>query len=73
MIELPIYGQSADMDRVLKLSDEYDFPVVEKAAERILSLPMYPELTEYLIRYVFGKIIMSFHVVNSIINTVHAD
>jgi dTDP-4-amino-4,6-dideoxygalactose transaminase len=32
------------------------FPVAEKAAERILSLPMYPELTEYQIRYVCEKI-----------------
>ena len=33
-----------------------DFPVAEKAAERILSLPMYPELTENQIRYVCDRI-----------------
>jgi dTDP-4-amino-4,6-dideoxygalactose transaminase len=33
-----------------------DFPVAEKAAGRILSLPMYPELTENQIRYVCEKI-----------------
>jgi dTDP-4-amino-4,6-dideoxygalactose transaminase len=35
---------------------EGDFPVAEKAAKRILSLPMYPELTEKQIRYVCDKI-----------------
>ena len=33
-----------------------DFPVAEKAAKRILSLPMFPELTEAQIRYVCDKI-----------------
>lgn len=33
-----------------------DFPAAEKAAKRILSLPMYPELTEAQIRYVCDKI-----------------
>ncbi len=33
-----------------------DFPVAERAAKRILSLPMYPELTEWQIRYVCDKI-----------------
>ena len=33
-----------------------DFPVAEKAAQRILSLPMYPELTETDIAYVCEKI-----------------
>jgi dTDP-4-amino-4,6-dideoxygalactose transaminase len=33
-----------------------DFPVAEKAAARILSLPMYPELREGQIRYVCDKI-----------------
>jgi len=33
-----------------------DFPVAEKAARSILSLPMYPELTEKQIRYVCDKI-----------------
>ena len=35
---------------------EGDFPVAEKAAGRILSLPMYPELTEGQIRFVCDKI-----------------
>jgi len=35
---------------------EGDFPVAEKAARRILSLPMYPELTENQIRYVCDKV-----------------
>jgi Predicted pyridoxal phosphate-dependent enzyme apparently involved in regulation of cell wall biogenesis len=33
-----------------------DFPMAEKTAKRILSLPMYPELTEWQIRYVCDKI-----------------
>ena len=33
-----------------------DFPVAEKAAKRILSLPMFPELNEKQIRYVCDKI-----------------
>jgi dTDP-4-amino-4,6-dideoxygalactose transaminase len=33
-----------------------DFPVAERAAQRILSLPMYPELTENNIAYVCEKI-----------------
>jgi dTDP-4-amino-4,6-dideoxygalactose transaminase len=33
-----------------------DFPNAEKASERILSLPMYPELTTAQIRYVCDKI-----------------
>jgi dTDP-4-amino-4,6-dideoxygalactose transaminase len=33
-----------------------DFPVAEKAAQRILSLPMYPELTEKNIAYTCEKI-----------------
>jgi dTDP-4-amino-4,6-dideoxygalactose transaminase len=32
------------------------FPVAERAAKRILSLPMYPELNEEQIQYVCGKI-----------------
>jgi dTDP-4-amino-4,6-dideoxygalactose transaminase len=35
---------------------EGDFPVAEKAAKRILSLPMYPELTDEQIRYVVDGI-----------------
>ena len=33
-----------------------DFPVAEIASQRILSLPMYPELSEYAIEYVCKKI-----------------
>ncbi len=33
-----------------------DFPVAERAAGRILSLPMFPELTERQIRYVCDKV-----------------
>lgn len=36
--------------------EEGDFPVAEKAAKRILSLPMFPELTEKQVRYVCDKI-----------------
>jgi len=36
--------------------EEGDFPVAEKAAKRILSLPMFPELTEEQVRYVCEKI-----------------
>ena len=36
--------------------EEGNFPVAEKAAKRILSLPMFPELTEAQIVYVCGKI-----------------
>ncbi|NIA12357.1 MAG: aminotransferase class I/II-fold pyridoxal phosphate-dependent enzyme [Nitrospiraceae bacterium] len=35
---------------------EGDFPVAEKAAKRILSLPMYPELTKKQIEYVVNRI-----------------
>jgi dTDP-4-amino-4,6-dideoxygalactose transaminase len=35
---------------------EGDFPVAERAAKRILSLPMYPELTETQIHYVVDTI-----------------
>ena len=50
---IPIHMQQAYRDLGYK---QGDFPVAEKAAERILSLPMYPELTEYQIRYVCEKI-----------------
>ncbi len=36
--------------------EEEDFPVAGAAAKRILSLPMYPELTEGQISYVCDKI-----------------
>ena len=42
-----------------------DFPVAEKAAQRILSLPMYPELREDQIRYVCEKISTFFKGENS--------
>jgi dTDP-4-amino-4,6-dideoxygalactose transaminase len=35
---------------------EGSFPVSEKIAKEILSLPMYPELTEEQIEYVCGKV-----------------
>ena len=35
---------------------EGDFPVAEKAAKEILSLPMFPELTEEQIKYTAEKI-----------------
>ena len=33
-----------------------DFPITEKLSKEILSLPMFPELTEKEIRYVCDKI-----------------
>ena len=33
-----------------------DFPIAEKCCEEIMSLPMYPELTEEEIRYVVDAI-----------------
>jgi dTDP-4-amino-4,6-dideoxygalactose transaminase len=33
-----------------------DFPVAEKCCEEIMSLPMYPELTEEEIKYVVDTI-----------------
>ena len=35
---------------------EGDFPITEQAAKEILSLPMYPELTEEQIKYIADKI-----------------
>ena len=35
---------------------EGDFPMAERAAKRVLSLPMFPELSERQIRYVCKKI-----------------
>lgn len=39
-----------------------DFPVAEKLANEILSLPMYPELTESEIKYICKKIADFYHV-----------
>ena len=50
---IPLHLQEAYKDLGYKKGD---FPVAEKAAASILSLPMYPELTEKQIRYVCDKI-----------------
>jgi len=50
---IPLHLQEAYKELGYK---EGDFPTAERAAKRILSLPMYPELTEKQIRYVCDKI-----------------
>jgi len=50
---IPIHLQEAYNDLGYK---EGDFPVTEKVAEEILSLPMFPELTEEQIKYVTDSI-----------------
>ncbi|MBC8484634.1 MAG: DegT/DnrJ/EryC1/StrS family aminotransferase [Bacteroidetes bacterium] len=50
---IPIHLQNAYKHLGYKRGD---FPRIESEAERILSLPMYPELTETQIRYVVDKI-----------------
>jgi len=50
---LPLHLQEAYKDLGYKRGD---FPMAERAAGRILSLPMYPELTEEQIRYVCNEI-----------------
>ncbi|MBU4491268.1 MAG: DegT/DnrJ/EryC1/StrS family aminotransferase [Euryarchaeota archaeon] len=50
---IPLHLQEAYKDLGYK---EGDFPVAEKVAKRILSLPMFPELTEAQIGYVCEKI-----------------
>ena len=33
-----------------------DFPVSEQAADRVLSLPNYPEMTDEMVEFVAGKV-----------------
>jgi len=50
---LPLHLQKAYMNLGYKKGD---FPVSEKVASEILSLPMYPELKYNLQEYIVGKI-----------------
>ena len=50
---LPLHLQPALSDLNYKKGD---FPVTEKVADEILSLPMFPELTQEQIRFVVDKI-----------------
>ncbi len=50
---VPLHLQSAYMNIGLKKGD---FPVTEKVSSEILSLPMFPQLTEQQIRYVADKV-----------------
>ncbi|RPJ07960.1 MAG: hypothetical protein EHM36_06115, partial [Deltaproteobacteria bacterium] len=50
---VPVHLQKAYEGRGFK---EGDFPVTEKAAKEILSLPMFPQLTDDQIAYVVSKI-----------------
>ena len=50
---IPLHLQSAY--RYMNLNEE-SFPVTEEAANTMLSLPMFPEMTEEQIRYVVEKI-----------------
>jgi len=50
---LPVHLQPAFLDLGHK---EGDFPITEKYAREVLSLPMYPELTKDQIKYVVKKI-----------------
>ena len=50
---VPVHLQEAYTSLGYKIGD---FPKAEEAAERVLSLPMYPELTEEQINYVAEKI-----------------
>jgi dTDP-4-amino-4,6-dideoxygalactose transaminase len=54
---IPLHLQAAYSNNGFK---EGDFPITEKAASEILSLPMFPQLTEQQIQYVAGKIIEFF-------------
>jgi dTDP-4-amino-4,6-dideoxygalactose transaminase len=51
---IPIHLQPAYRD--LGYSKE-DFPITERCAEQILSLPMYPELTPELIEYITDAVL----------------
>lgn len=50
---VPVHLQPAFLDLGYKKGD---FPITEKYAQEVLSLPMYPELTKHQIRYVAKKI-----------------
>lgn len=50
---IPIHRQKAFVD---KYGDSSNFPVADKLADRILSLPIYPEMTEEMIAYVCQQI-----------------
>ena len=50
---IPIHLQKAYTGKGFK---EGDFPITEKVASEILSLPMFPQLTEEQIDYIVGKI-----------------
>jgi dTDP-4-amino-4,6-dideoxygalactose transaminase len=50
---IPLHMQAAFKQLGYKAGD---FPVTEKAANEILSLPMYPELTPEMIKYVAQNI-----------------
>jgi dTDP-4-amino-4,6-dideoxygalactose transaminase len=54
---VPLHLQKAFHDLGYK---EGDFPVAEKVAKEILSLPMYPELTEQQLKYVCDSIMEFF-------------
>ena len=46
---LPLHLHEASQEYGYKVGD---FPVAEKQASRILSLPIYPELEDHQVRYV---------------------
>jgi dTDP-4-amino-4,6-dideoxygalactose transaminase len=50
---MPLHQQKAYQDLNY---NKGDFPVAEKYASEILSLPMYPEMTDEMVEYVCGKI-----------------
>jgi dTDP-4-amino-4,6-dideoxygalactose transaminase len=50
---VPIHLQQAYRERGF---DEGSFPVTEAAAKKVLSLPMYPEMTEADVRRVAGAV-----------------
>ncbi|MDO8638385.1 MAG: DegT/DnrJ/EryC1/StrS family aminotransferase [Candidatus Daviesbacteria bacterium] len=55
---LPIHLQPAYKDLGYK---QGDFPITEKLADEILSLPMYPELKENEIKYICQQIAVFYH------------
>jgi dTDP-4-amino-4,6-dideoxygalactose transaminase len=50
---IPIHYQEAAKELGYKKGD---FPVTEKQAETILSIPIYPELTDDQVGYIIGEI-----------------